>query len=67
MEVSRTVQLLSRNLDSVPLTTLERLFKPGLDYIWMHLEHYIDTVRNATKTVLSNFVKLAYKYAVDGM
>lgn len=66
MEISRTIQLLSRGLDDIPLTTLETLFKQGLDYIWIHLDHYIDTVRHATKTVLSNFVKLAYKHVVDG-
>lgn len=67
LEVSHALTLLSRSLDKMPFETLQPLFKEGLNYVWTHLDHNVDTVRHMTKSVFKNFVQLANLHKQEGM
>lgn len=50
----------------MPLETLIPLFYDGLNYVWTHLDHYMDTVRHMTKTVFRSFIQLANLHKQTG-
>lgn len=54
--------LLAKGLDKLPLETVQPLFNDGLNYVWTHLEHYMDTVRHMTKSVFKGFIHLAHTH-----
>ena len=51
--------LLSRTALSLPDTSILEDFLPELlTFVWIHLEHYMDSVRHNASGILQNLVKL---------
>lgn len=57
--VSRALLLLSRNLLSTAVQLQDvSLVNHMLEFVWTHLEHYMDSVRHSASGILVNIVKL---------
>ncbi|KAJ4445663.1 hypothetical protein ANN_12347 [Periplaneta americana] len=57
--VSRALLLLSRNLLNIgSVTVVEGILLEMLQFMWIHLEHYMDSVRHSAAGILHNLVKL---------
>lgn len=48
------------------LDPLKPLFNDGLNYVWTHLDHHIDTVRHMTKNIFKSFIQLAILHKQQG-
>lgn len=48
------------------LELVQPLFREGLNYVWTHLDHHVDTIRHTTKTVFKNFIQLATLHKQQG-
>ncbi|KRT82581.1 hypothetical protein AMK59_4444, partial [Oryctes borbonicus] len=66
LEVSRALILISKIMNTIPLSYVEPMFSHSLDYVWTHLDHFVDTVRHSAKTILENLIKLAYRHYRNG-
>ncbi|GJQ88097.1 hypothetical protein Trydic_g13108 [Trypoxylus dichotomus] len=66
LEVSRGLILITKIMNTIPLSYIEPMFSRSLDYVWMHLDHFVDTVRHSAKIILENLVKLAYRHYRNG-
>ncbi|KAK9728753.1 Ferric reductase NAD binding domain [Popillia japonica] len=66
LEVSRALILISKIMNTIPLTYVDLMFSQGLDYVWTHLDHFVDTVKNSAKSIFENLIKLAYRHYING-
>lgn len=65
--VSRVLLLLSRNLLSTAVQLQDvSLVNYMLEFVWTHLEHYMDSVRHSASGILVNIVKLGSALQKDG-
>lgn len=65
--VSRALLLLSRNLLSTAVQLQDvSLVNHMLEFVWTHLEHYMDSVRHSASGILVNIVKLGSALQKDG-
>lgn len=51
---------------NIPLSSVESMFAQGIDYVWIHLDHFVDTVKHSAKTIFENLIKIAYKHYKNG-
>jgi hypothetical protein len=66
--VSRALLLLSRNLLSTALQLQDvSVANDMLEFVWTHLEHYMDSVRHSASGILLNIVKLGAALQKDGL
>jgi hypothetical protein len=66
--VSRALLLLSRNLLSAAGQLQNVSIVNGmLEFVWTHLEHYMDSVRHSASGILLNIVKLGSALQKDGL
>ncbi|KAI4458024.1 thada/death receptor interacting protein [Holotrichia oblita] len=66
LEVSRALILISKIMNTIPLSYVDLMFSEGLDYVWTHLDHFVDTVKHSTKLIFENLIKLAYRHYRNG-
>ncbi|XP_017786652.1 PREDICTED: thyroid adenoma-associated protein homolog [Nicrophorus vespilloides] len=66
LEISRTFISLSKLLSSMHISAILMVYNSTLEYIWTHLDHYLDTVRHDTSLVLKNVAKAAVRHESQG-
>ncbi|XP_022900638.1 tRNA (32-2'-O)-methyltransferase regulator THADA [Onthophagus taurus] len=66
LEVSRSLILISKVINTIPLGYIEPMFSEALEYVWTHLDHYIDTVRQSARTIFENLIRLAHEHYKKG-
>lgn len=66
LEVSRALILISKIMNTIPLAYVDLMFSQGLDYVWTHLDHFVDTVKHSVKSIFENLIKLAYRHYING-
>jgi hypothetical protein len=66
--VSRALHLLSRKLLSTAAHMKDvSVVNDMLEFVWTHLEHYMDIVRHSASGILMNIVKLGSTLKQDGL
>jgi hypothetical protein len=66
--VSRALLLLSRNLKDTALQLQDISFVDNmLDFVWTHLEHYMDSVRHNASGILLSLVKIGSSLQQHGL
>lgn len=50
----------------VSLECMEYLFVIGLTYVFTHIEHFVDTVRNYVKLFFNELILVAAKHTKEG-
>ncbi|CAH0552961.1 unnamed protein product [Brassicogethes aeneus] len=60
VEVSRILSMIGKNLKSIPMDFTKNIFEQGLEFVWSHIDHFVDTVRSYTKLICGDLVELAY-------
>lgn len=66
VETSRTLSILAKHLKNVPTDLMMPLFIEGLSYVWSHIEHFVDTVRNYAKLFFVELVTVAALHKSTG-
>ncbi|KAJ8947049.1 hypothetical protein NQ318_019942 [Aromia moschata] len=66
VEISRTLSIIVKHLKAVPQSLIKSLFLEGISYVWSHLEHFVDTVRNYTKLFFEDLVIVAAQHKNNG-
>jgi hypothetical protein len=66
--VSRALHLVSRKLLSTPVQLQDvSVVDDMLEFVWTHLEHYMDSVRHSALGILMNLAKLGSSLKQDGL
>lgn len=65
--ISRTFMTLSKMLEGLSAKAIEPIFAKGLEYVWIHLDHYIENIRQFTQAVFKNFTRIAIKHYKEGI
>ncbi|CAG9815559.1 unnamed protein product [Phaedon cochleariae] len=66
VEISRTLAMVSAQLKHVPRELIKSLFMEGISYVWNHIEHFVDTVRNYVRLFFDELVALAAHHKNEG-
>lgn len=64
--VNRTMLLVSKHIQELSLGNLLNLLNILLNYVWMNLDHGIDTVRHIARSIFINLVKLSMLHYSNG-
>ncbi|XP_050508206.1 thyroid adenoma-associated protein homolog isoform X1 [Diabrotica virgifera virgifera] len=59
VEISRTLSIISKHMKNVPAEHIEPLFVQGISFVWSHIEHFVDSVRNYTRQFFAELVVIA--------
>lgn len=59
--------MIGKHLKSLPVDKVKGLFILGLQYVWSHVDHFVDTVRQYIKIISADLVALSAFHSKNGM
>ncbi|VEN58737.1 unnamed protein product [Callosobruchus maculatus] len=66
VEISRTLSIMAKQLTSIPKTLIKPFFLEGISFVWSHIDHFVDTVRNYAKSFFIELINVAAYHRTNG-
>nr|CAH7713689.1 unnamed protein product [Callosobruchus chinensis] len=66
VEISRTLSITAKQLTAIPKTLIKPLFLEGISFVWSHIDHFVDTVRNYAKLFFVELINVAAYHRTNG-
>ncbi|CAH1983277.1 unnamed protein product [Acanthoscelides obtectus] len=66
VEISRTLSIKAKQLITIPKELIKPMFLEGIAFVWFHIDHFIDTVRNYAKAIYTELIDVASYHRSNG-